>query len=100
MNPIPNDPEEEEIQKFTHMINSTHHSVQLEGLIGLRRYTSVDDYRKSFSTHLIPNNPIQAPVQKVIDSGIVPKLFEIMACEDDFRFQVTKREKIIHSYYQ
>jgi len=34
---------QEEIQKFTNMIHSTHKPVQFEGLIGIRRLLSADE---------------------------------------------------------
>jgi len=42
MNPVVNDPnpdfEENDIEKFISMINSGHSSVQLEGIIGIRKW--------------------------------------------------------------
>lgn len=54
------------------MVHSDHKSVQLEGVVGIRRFLSNDQ------------NP---PIKNVIDSGIVPKLLEFMIQEDEPKFQ-------------
>jgi len=81
--------QEDEIYSYVNMINSSHKSVQLEGVIGIRKLLSVNQARKKFSLPYPENiNHFVAPIQKVIDTNIVPKLLEIMTWEDEYKFQV------------
>jgi len=99
MNPV-QDLQENEIENSINMINSTHKSVQFEGLVALRKLISVDDNRKFSSDISFLNYLILAPIQKVVDSGIVPKLLEIMAWEGESEFQVAWKNKIFHSNHK
>ncbi len=93
------DLDKEQIENLINMINFSHKSVQLEGLTGLREFISMGLDCKFFSRHLILNHLISGPIQKVVDSGIVPKLLEILTWENETRLQVT-REKNNRSHYE
>jgi len=80
---------EEKIATYIAKILSNDKDQELEGLTGIRKLLSIADNRKSLICFKKSKFQL-APIQQVVDSGVVPKILSFMSPSEGPVFQVSQ----------